>query len=230
LNQTGVFEKADGSGGTQSQVRRKRGEGHIWQRGRIWWIRYYVNSRRVDESSHSPKKDAAERLLAKRHAEIEADTFIGPVARRLRYEQIRDALYADYQANHRKWLRIGKDAKPYICGVSHLDGFFAGQRVLALTTTRIREFIAKRQMEGASNGTINRELALLRRMFTLAIEDGTLRTPPHFPMLKEAAPRKGFLEYVDFQKLRQELPEYLRPVATMGYYAGMRRGEILKIR
>jgi integrase len=67
-------------------------------------------------------------------------------------------------------------------------------------------------------------------MFTLAIEDGTLRTPSHFPMLKEVAPRKGFLEYVDFQKLRQELPEYLRPVATMGYYTGMRLGEILKIR
>jgi hypothetical protein len=130
LNQTGVFEKADGSGGTRSQDRRKRGEGHIGQRGCIWWIRYYVNSCRVDESSHSPKKDAAERLLAKRRAEIEADTFVGPVARRLRHEQIRDALYADYQANHRKWLRIGKDAKTYICGVSHLDGFFAGQRVL----------------------------------------------------------------------------------------------------
>lgn len=48
-------------------------------------------------------------------------------------------------------------------------------------------------------------------------------------MLKEAAPRKGFFEYAEFQRLRQELPEYLRPVATMGYYTGMRLGEILTI-
>jgi len=66
-------------------------------------------------------------------------------------------------------------------------------------------------------------------MFNLAVEDGALRTPPHFPMLKEAAPRTGFFEYEAFQRLRQELPEQLRPVATMGYYTGMRRGEILKI-
>jgi len=47
---------------------------------------------------------------------------------------------------------------------------------------------------------------------------------------QQAPPRKGFFEYGEFQRLRQELPEYLRPVATMGYYTGMRRGEILKIR
>ena len=143
---------------------------------------------------------------------------------------MRDALYADYGTNRRKWLRTGKNGKLYICGVSHLDDFFARQRALTITTSRIRGFIVKRQADGASNGTVNRELALLRRMFNLAVEDGTLRTAPHFPMLKEAPPRRGFFEYGEFQRLRQELPEYLRPVATMGYYTGMRRGEILKIR
>jgi integrase len=87
-----------------------------------------------------------------------------------------------------------------------------------------------RQADGASSGTINRELALLRRMFNLAMEDGMRRTAQHFPMLKEAPPRKGFFEYGEFQRLRRELPEYLRPVTTVAYYTGMRRGEILKIR
>jgi hypothetical protein len=157
------------------------------------------------------------RLLLKRRPEIDADTFIDPAARRLRFEQMRDALYADCSANRRKWLRTGEDGKPYVCGVSHLNVFFARHRALAITTSRIREFIAKRQTDGASNGTINRELALLRRMFNLSAEDGVLRTVPHFPMLKEAPPRKGFFEYGEFQRLRQELPEYLRPAATMGY-------------
>ena len=210
--------------------RRKRGEGRIWLRGGVWWIQYYVHGRQIRESSHSRKEDVAARLIAKRRAEIEADSFVGPSAQRIRYEQLRDALYADYRANGRRWLRIGKDGRPYVCGVSHLDDFFEGQRALAITTTHIREFIAKRQAESASNGTINRELALLRRMFTLAIEDGVLRLAPHVPLLKEAPPRKGFLEHAEFQKLREKLPEYLRTVLTMGYYTGMRLGEILKIR
>jgi integrase len=213
----------------ESEKRRKRGEGRIWRRGGIWWIQYYAHGSQIRESSHCTRWEAANRLLAKRRAEIDADMFVDPAAQRLRYEQMRDALYADYQANNRRWLRTDQEGKPYICGVSHLDNFFSGYRALAITTACAREFSVKRRADGASNGTINRELALLRRMFKLAVEDGTLRTAPHFPMLKEAAPRKGFLEYADFQKLRQELPEYLRSVATIAYYTGMRLGEILKI-
>lgn len=225
-----VHENVTEPGVPQPAPRRKRGEGRVWQRAGIWWIQYYVHGRQIRESSHSDKEEVAARLLAKRRAEIDADTFVGPSAQRLRYEQIRDALYADYQANRRRWLRIPKDGQHYVCGIAHLDEFFVGQRALAITTARIREFITKRQAEGASNGTINRELALLRRMFNLAIEDGALRIAPHFPLLKEAAPRKGFLEHAEFQKLRAELPEYLRAIVTMGYYTGMRLGEVLKIR
>jgi integrase len=53
---------------------------------------------------------------------------------------------------------------------------------------------------------------------------------PHAPKLKEAPPRKGFLAHEGFQKLRNELPEYLKPVLTMGYYTGMRVGEVLSLR
>src|SRR5260370_4998144 len=212
------------------KLRRKRGEARVWQRGRIWWIQYYSNGIQHRESSSSEKEADAPLLSLKRRDQIDADTFVAPAARRLRFEQMREALYADYGANRRKWLRTGKDGKPYICGVSHLDDFFARKRALTITTGRIREFRSERQADGAWNGTISRELAILRRMFNLAVEDGALRTAPHFPMLKEAPPRKGFFEYAQFQTLRQELPEYLRPVATMGYYTGMRRGEILKIR
>ena len=67
-------------------------------------------------------------------------------------------------------------------------------------------------------------------MFRIAVADGKLREVPHLPMLKEASPRKGFLEHADYQKLRQELPEYLRPVLAIGYYTGMRLGEILRLR
>jgi len=67
-------------------------------------------------------------------------------------------------------------------------------------------------------------------MLRLAVQDGKLRNVPHVPMLKEAPPRRGFLEYRHFQMLRLELPEYLRTVATLGYYTGMRLGEILSLR
>jgi integrase len=210
------------------QVRRQRGEGRIWRRGRIWWIQCFAHGRQVRESSGSDRRPVAERLLRQRLGEAAAGIASPPRAMRLTYEEMRDALLADYRMNKRKWVEDGKGSNPYM--TVHLDRFFCGYRAVNITTDGIREFIRKRQEEGAANGTINRALALLRRMFHLAVQDGKLCHIPHFPMLKEAPPRKGFLEYGDFQELRQELPEHLRPVATTGYYTGMRLGEILGLR
>ena len=189
-----------------------------------------MEGRQKRESSSSKKEVVATKLLGKRLAEIEGGIYEGPLSHRLRYEQLRNALYSDYESNGCRWLRTGKAGKHYIGGVSHLDKFFAGQRVTTLATVRIRQYIAVRQAGGASNGTINRELALLRRMFSLAMQDGTLKVRPYVPVLKESPPRKGFLEHSDFQRLRHELPEYLRPLATMAYFTGMRLGEITAMR
>jgi integrase len=210
--------------------RRARGEGRIYRRGRIWRIQYYRNGRRVFESSRSENERTAQNLLRQRLGQVAAGIAPVPHAHRISYENLRDALLADYVANKRKWLRTGKDGKPYVCGLSTLNAFFKGFRAVYITADSLRAFIRNRQEKGAANGTINRSLALLRRMFHLATADGKLREVPHFPMLKEAPPRKGFLEHANYQKLRQKLPEHLRPVLSMGYHTGMRLGEILKLR
>src|SRR6266404_3477715 len=214
----------------ETKQRRKRGEGRIYhpkfkdkKTGEMrespdLWIEYYSRGRQIRESSHSDKEAVAERLLRRRLGEVAAGVLPPPRTERVRYEDLRNALLADYQANGRKWLRTGKDGKPYIPGVSTLDDVFAGFRAVDISTDRLREFVRKQQDSGSANGTINRSLALLRRMFTLAVQDGKIKDVPFFPMLKEASPRKGFLEYGQFQKLRAELPEYLRPVFTMGYF------------
>lgn len=212
------------------KVRRGRGEGRIYRRGRIWWIQYSRNGRRVFESSRSENERTALNLLRQRLGQVAAGIAPVPRAHRITYENLRDTLLSDYAANGRKWLRIGKDGKPYLCGVSTLNGFFKNFRAVDITADSLRTFIRDRRESGAANGTINRSLALLRRMFRLAVADGKLREVPHFPMLKEAPPRKGFLEHADYLKLRQELPEHLRPVLAMGYHTGMRLGEILKLR
>jgi integrase len=53
---------------------------------------------------------------------------------------------------------------------------------------------------------------------------------PYIPMLKEKNVRKGFFEHGEFLTLRRELPEYLRPVLTFGYFTGAREGEALNLK
>lgn len=209
---------------------RERGTGRVWRIGKIYYIQFYSHGRQIRESSHSEKLAVAERKLRRRIGEVAAGQYVGPQADRIRYEELRDALYADYQTNKRKSLLIHTDGTHYLCGVLALDDFFKGYRAAGITTDRIRAFIAKRQEQGVPNPTINRSLAALRRMFRLAAQDGKLRDIPHVPMLKESPPRRGFLEPQDFSKLRAALPEYMRSVLTMGYLTGMRLGEILNLK
>lgn len=212
------------------RTRRDRGEGRLWLKGKIWWIQFYVHGRQVRESSRSKTKTVAERKLKRRLAEAEAGLIAPSNVKRLRYEKLRDAMLADYRTNNRKSLFRKKDGAEYVCGLKYLDEFFKGYRAVEITTDMIRDFSKERQCAGSPNSTINRSLGKLRRMFFLAKEDSKIRDIPHIPMLKEPPPRKGFLERNEFQALRLALPEHLRPLVTLGFYTGMRLGEIKKLR
>jgi integrase len=51
----------------------------------------------------------------------------------------------------------------------------------------------------------------------------------YFPMLKEDNVRKGFLTPTQFTKLRNTMPEHLRPLVTFLYFTGCRVGAALAI-
>jgi site-specific recombinase XerD len=76
--------------------------------------------------------------------------------------------------------------------VRHMDEFFSLDRALDITTDRVRAFISQRQTEKASNGSINRELSALKRMFSLAVQAGKLSSKPFIPMLEANNARQGF--------------------------------------
>ncbi len=65
--------------------------------------------------------------------------------------------------------------------VNHLKTHFAGWKAVNISTPQIRTYIDRRQKEGAENGTINRELAALKRMFFLALQAEKLLRPTVHP-------------------------------------------------
>ncbi len=211
--------------------KRANGMGRIFRRKRspFLWLQYYSQDGeqiRVSSGTDNEKKAAKKLrgLLGEVAAGIHRDT------RRVKYEDLRDSFYLDYETNQRKSLRRDVEGKPVLDKVQRLDAFFSGYTATEITTDLIRRFIADQQGRGLANGTINRSLSALRRMFNIAKQDGKLRNAaPYFPMLKEAAPRQGFVERKQYDALSSALPEYLRLPLALGFFTAMRLGEILAL-
>jgi integrase len=113
--------------------------------------------------------------------------------------------------------------------LKHLLPFFGDYKAHEVGTDRIKKYISSRQGEGAMNGTINRELAALKRMYSLGMQAEKIYRKPYIPMLQEDNVRRGFFEYGEFLALRKVLPDYLQAVATFAYYTGWRKEKILSL-
>ena len=191
--------------------------GHLYRRGTIYWIKYYRNGRAFYESSGSKKEGDAKRLLHLREGDIAKGVPVTPKVGRLVFDDLAEDVINDYRTNGRRTI---EDLKRRFR--KHLLPFFGGRRACVITTTHVRRFILYRQEAGASNAEINRELAALKRAFSLAVKDGKLMVKPHIPMLKENNVRTGFFERDEFERVRRYLPEYLKSVVTFAYITGWR--------
>jgi integrase len=184
---------------------------------------------------------------------------VGSDPSQLRYGALRQLYMNDYrEQEHKSLMKNSETAADYVCGLKWLDQFFGyvetaegnaeekGDRVATISPERISQFKTERTEAGAANGTINRSLAALRRMFSLAQQDELLQTAPFIRMLPEPKqPRQGFLNEADYQRLYAALAvevknqatgevsrpsAYLQPILQTGYYTGMRLSEILNLR
>jgi integrase len=206
---------------------RERGTGRLFLRGDIWWCQYYLRGQQIRVSTGEMDEKRAGKFLKRKLAEVETNTHAD--SRNLRYEDLRDAYMQDYAINGRKSLRRDKGGELRLDPVKRLDDFFLGWRAVEIDADQIRKFQADQQAKELSNASINRAVSSLRRMFHLAVEEGKLRTVPYFPMLREAPARKGFFERDSFAKLSRELPDYLRLPLALGFFTGMRLGEIKRL-
>ncbi|HEX2714588.1 MAG TPA: site-specific integrase [Candidatus Acidoferrales bacterium] len=157
---------------TPDKETRARGTGHLRKIGKYWHVYFYTNGRHVRESSRSESRMVAEKLLLRRLGETRLGLIPAQQLKKLKYESIRQSFLDDYTTRGHRSLIEQSDGTVTVCGLNHLDDYFRGRAVISITTDLLRGFIKQRQGEGAEPSTINRNLALLRRMFFLAKHEG----------------------------------------------------------
>ncbi len=206
-------------------VTERREFGHIYRhpRSRFWWIRYRVDGKTHRESSGSTSLRVAEKLLARKQAEIGLGQFVAPDVKRTTFEDLARIISDDYAVNGRRSGDRLEDS------LRRLRGVFGTARAVGITADRLTGYVKQRFDEGAAASTVRNELNALRRAFRLAKKAGRVARVPEFPTLELHNTRTGFFETPDLQALLVELPEPLRPLIEFLHLTGWRSGEALAL-
>ena len=180
----------------------------------IWWVSYTKGGKQVRESTFTSDKEEAKLRLAEAVAGLKrpGKATVG---------KLLDGVLNDYRLNGYN-IKFANDKIE-----GHLRPWFGDRLAESLTKQDIQDFVNTKSQgkKHLSNASINRCLALLKRAFNLA------EIPhPTITMLKEAAPRSGFVEKEKFWEVFNRLPEHQRAPILFAYESGTRIQEVLNLR
>jgi integrase len=209
-----------------SDEKRERGSGNYFRDkgSRNWRIRYSDHGVMRRESTHSSDLEVAKKLLKRRLAEIETQTFTPRT--NVRMAELFDDVVFDYTNEGQATKEIqGR-------WTLHLEPFFGRLRATDVGTNHLQRYIKLRREEGASPATINRELSIVRRGFNLALDADPpkVKAAPRIKKLAESDPRTGFLTPEHHSALAQACTSVgglaLRSIFECGVSYGWRLKEL----
>ncbi|HET7442954.1 MAG TPA: site-specific integrase, partial [Terriglobales bacterium] len=187
----------------------------LFQRNGAWWIRFADAGGRIRREKAGTLANAKRLYMLRKAAVLEGRKLPENLRVIVRVSDLVPALRGDYRDKGQKsydWverrLRL------------HILPFFAELAADEVTTDHIRAYIDSREDEGATSASINRELAVLKRMYNLgrAATPPKVRWVPFMPRLKESDPRSGFVEDAYYQTLVGQTSElWLRAIIAVAY-------------
>jgi integrase len=211
------------------------GYGAIYQRktedGRIRWYLDYRDSegnriQRVEGGACSPQE--AEQAL-KKAVLTEAAKAPGAVRKRGRitFTEFSQIFFNDYSMNVKRSWRSDKSR------LGILDRYYKDVYLDEVTPLMIQKCLAWRLRSRNSKSTVNRYLALLKKMFSLAIDEGYLETNPAAKIKKSSEKdllKERVLTEDEEARLKSASYPVLRSIISVAVHTGMRLQEILSLR
>lgn len=189
-----------------------------------WYIDYYLpGGKRVREVTGSSKK-LAEKLLARRKAEILERKYNVNRPDPIRFSELTDEFLEYCKASKKPNTYLFHKTNPKNLNLTFKDRF-----VDEITAYEIEQYKVK-GVAGVSPSTVNRELATLNHMFELAREWGKIVVNPvkDVKKLKEPPGKVRYLSKKEIKSLVKhcKIP-YLKIAVLIALNTGMRKGEIL---
>lgn len=206
----------------------------VYQKGKNWYIDYYVKGQRKRKKI-GPSKKLAIQVLKDVHVKIAKREYLG-------VHEEKKVLFEDFSNEYLEYSKANKSPSSHrrdeVALNPNLIPAFKGFYLFEITSPMIEKYKAER-LKDVEPATVNREIACLRHMFNKAIAWDYIKKSPlaEIKKLKEPPGRIRYLTQEEIEVLFKAIDQlpgrsgvYLRPIVVITLNTGMRKGEILDLK
>lgn len=194
----------------------------VYERLGRWYVDFSYNGKRYRKSAGWTKREALLKL--------------GKIVERLKEETASvvpvsaPRTFSEYATEYLALSKAEKAPSTFhreSCKMRFLVKIFAERQLDAITAVDIEQHKQAR-LTKAKPATVNRELALLKHMFTKMVDWGYVRENPakRVKLLKEPPGRIRYLSHEERRLLLEECEVMLKAVVLTALETGMRKGEL----
>ena len=204
----------------------RRCQGDTW-----WWIRYRDASGKDRRERAAPTKREAQKILAERVAAVNAGKKLPP-------QRDGSKLFSEFAAQYQETIAERQVWSASVAtAIKHWQQHLGKRcRLREITPQRVEEFRTKRLKAGVRKSTVNRNVAVLKRLLTVAVDWDLLRENPvrRVKQYREENQRLRFLSHEEAKRLvaacRRSRNPLLAPLVVLALNTGARKGELLGLR
>ncbi|CAB5162503.1 XerC Integrase [uncultured Caudovirales phage] len=195
-----------------------------------WWLDFTPpGGKRIKRSTGTTDRKAAQEFHDKLKAESWRVVKLG--------EQV-ERLFDDAALEFLKASEGQSDYNTKVRHVTYWRQFFGGKPLRSLTSEAIRAalpthtaFTDKRVQRKLSAATVNRHIATITRIMTIAHESGWIAAKPKINLREEGGIRFRYIDQAQARALLAAIQkDWLRNLVTFALSTGMRQGEILSLK
>ena len=198
----------------------------VYKRGKVWWVRFQHEGKRVQRSARTTRKDEALKVLVELQEKVRRRQPLDPD--RHSFEEAAERFVQEHLP-----LLKPNSAAGYHTHIRFMLEQFQGLHLDEIDRVKIADYISSRRRAGSSSPTIRRHLATLSSVFTRAIGWGWITENPVKTIdrraIPEARPRVRYLTRVEYRRLLAEAAPHLKPIIEVAALTGMRAEEILSL-